>query len=125
MTDQHHASLRPADGLDLSGVRATFDDIVDNPLWKTQKPYKNGVVVHTRSIWGGNGFGTDTCKVAVRDGEVVGVYESSGHTHQAARVVDIPLSIGADIAWTGHGTTRRSYVTRTALSKWTEAIKAL
>ncbi len=113
------AALRWAEGLDTLGL-GHIPDVTDR-LFTAQRPYRNGVTVYNRSVWGGNGFGTDVTKVAVRDGEIVGIYDS-GRTSRAARVLGQPGNIYADRARTARGET---YVTRTALSKWVEAVKAL
>jgi hypothetical protein len=114
-------ALRPVEGLDLSGVHADLTHVLGNTLYTIQRPYRNGVVVYARSVWGGNGFGTDVTKIAVRDGEIVGIYES-GNAHFAARVVGIAGSLYADRERTARGET---YVTKTALNKWIAAVKAL
>jgi ABC-type sugar transport system ATPase subunit len=116
--------LRLAEGLDLRGhsIRVNLDRVLSNqaPAFEAQRPYRNGVVVYGRSLWGGNGFGTDVTKVAVRDGEVVGIYES-GRTHMAAVVAGVG-GIHSDRTRAANG---EVYTTRTALSKWISAIKAL
>lgn len=112
-----------ASGLNTSGARTDLANVASDSLFRAQRPYRNGVVVHCYSVWGGNGFGTDVSRVAVREGEVVGVYES-GRTHQLARVLDAG-SLTSDGYLYGHGANRRRIVTKTALTKWIEAVKAL
>lgn len=116
-------TLSPAAGLDLSGVGVDLARVLsdERPAYTPQRPYRNGVVVYTLSLWLGNGFGSTTTKVAVRGGEVVGVYQSE-YTSRAARVVGQVGNIYADYARTARG---ERYVTKTALSKWIAAVKAL
>lgn len=111
--------------LKLFGVNADVENI-KTAAYTAQKPYKNGITVYTSSGWLGNGFGTETTKVAVNaEDQVVGVYENSGYYHRRVEVLGCPGGLVADIAWTGHGQYRRSYTTKTALSKWIAAVKAL
>ncbi|GAB2732315.1 hypothetical protein [Nocardioides pakistanensis] len=116
----------PAPGMDTTGLHTDLTDVVGNRLYTAQKPYRNGVTVYTRSVWGGNGFGTDVTKVAVRDGEIVGVYES-GQTHVASRVVGLGESaLTPDFVWVRNSRGERERrTTRTRLSKWIQAVKAL
>lgn len=113
----HPDLTAPFIGTDLAEVDT-------NRLFTAQRPYRNGVVVYRYSLWQGNGFGTETIKVAVRDGVVVGVYKS-GLTQRHAYVLGHSAGFTADFEWTGHGETRRQYTTRTALVQWIEAVKAL
>lgn len=119
MTETTTTPLRFAEGLDTLGL-GRVPDVTDR-LFTAQRPYRNGVVVYNRSLWGGNGFGTDVTKVAVRGGEIVAVYDS-GRTHQTARVVGRSGNIYSDRVRNGRG---ESFVTKTALSKWIAAVKAL
>ncbi|MGK2875742.1 MAG: hypothetical protein ACSLEW_08890 [Nocardioides sp.] len=109
---------------DLStvSVRADILALCADPR-TAQHPFRNGVTVHRKSVWGGNGFGTDVTRVAVRDHTIVAIYESA-QTHRIARVVGIG-DISSDGAWTGHGTNRRRVVTWTALNKWIDAVRSL
>jgi len=121
------AALRVHPDLDTNSTRVvTRSGVVDvnGAQWRAQRPYPNGVVVHTNSGWLGNGFGSSTAKIAVRAGVIVGVYENEQY-HAAARVVGTVGNITADRVVAGNGATRRSWVTKTALSKWIAAVKAL
>lgn len=110
-------------GLDTSLVRTELETAHISPLFHAQKPYRNGITVYAKSVWGGNGFGNDIARVAVRDGVVVAVYESALF-HQIARVTGAG-TLTSDGELCGHGANRRRLVTKTALSKWIEAVKAL
>lgn len=115
--------LAVSDALRTSSVRTDLTAVATDALFHAQKPYRNGIIVYAKSVWGGNGFGNDIARVAVRDGEVVGVYESA-LTHQIARVAG-QVDITSDGQFYGHGADRRRLVTTTALSKWIDAVKAL
>lgn len=106
------------------GVRTDLAAVPVDSLFYAQKPYRNGIVVYAKSVWGGNGFGNDVARVAVRDCEVVAVYESA-RTHQIARVAGGQADIMSDGQFHGHGANRRWIVTTTALSKWIAAVKGL
>lgn len=110
-------------GLDTALVRTELETVASQRLFHAQNPYRNGVTVYAKSVWGGNGFGNETARVAVRDGEVVAVYESE-RCHQIARVAGLG-SICADTTETGHGSSRRRVVTVTALSRWIKSVKEL
>lgn len=112
--------LTVAGELNTGLIRTNLDEVVGHRLWTAQRPYRNGVTVYAYSMWGGNGFGTDVARVAVRDGMVVAVYEG-GQFHQIARVVGVG-DIGNDYDRYANG---ERYVTRKAFSKWVEAVKAL
>lgn len=115
--------LAVSGNLSTSGVRTDLCAVTNDALFHPQKPYRNGVVVYAKSVWGGNGFGNDIARVAVRDGEVVAVYESA-LTHQIARVAG-QADIVSDGQFYGYGTDRRRIVTTTALNKWIAAVKGL
>lgn len=112
--------------LDTIGLGRHHIDPTTRFDFTAQKPYRNGVTVWCSSHWMGNGFGTAVEKIAIRDGQVVAIYKTSGGAYgsRIARVAGIG-DIHDDIGWMGYGTNRRTYVTRRALSKWTEAVKAL
>lgn len=115
--------LTIGEGLSTSGARTDLTGFRKGPLFKAQKPYTNGVTVYAMSAWGGNGFGDEIARVAVRDGQVVGFYESA-NSHQIARIAGLG-DIASDGEFHGNGANRRRYVTKTALSKWIAAVKAL
>lgn len=106
-------------------IRADISEVGTDSAFHAQNPYPNGVVVYSRSGWNGNGFGNHVCKVAVLDGEVVGVYERDGHFHHLAEVAGGSGTITADVTFSGAGQYRRSCTTKTALSKWITAVKEL
>ena len=116
-------TLTIAEGLSASGARTDLTRFRKGPLFKAQRPYPNGVTVYAMSVWAGNGFGDEIARVAVRDSQVVGFYESE-NAHQVARVIGIG-DIVSDGELSGYGANRRRIVTRTALSKWIAAVKAL
>jgi hypothetical protein len=127
-------TLTYAEGLPTRGIRcdalgAKNDADAGNPFghhFRAQKPYRNGVIVYTRNGWAGNGFGNWTEKVAVRNGEIVGVYESAGFpSHQLAVVVGTSHEITSDGEWMRICGKRERRVTKTAFHKWIAAIKAL
>ncbi len=109
--------------LSTNGVRTDLGAVTTDARFHPQKPYRNGIVVYAKSVWGGNGFGNDIARVAVRDGKVVAVYESA-LTHQIARVAG-QGDIISDGQFYGHGANRRWFVTTTALNKWIARVKGL
>ncbi|AVO21772.1 hypothetical protein SEA_GODPHATHER_74 [Mycobacterium phage GodPhather] len=111
-------TLTLAEGYQPLGCRSTTADL---DRFTAQKPYRNGVVVYTDSGWLGNGFGNECTKIAVQNSQIVGVYETHGYYHRHASVVGIS-SISADQE---RGPNGDLYTTKTALSKWIEAVKAL
>lgn len=119
------SALTFAEGLPRAAHLTDPNKMLDDPQFHAQKPYRNGIVVYTDSAWLGNGFGTHTTKVAVRGTEIVAVYQTSGYYHRTAHVLGVVGPIYADTAHTGVGEYRRQYTTKTALSKWIEAVKAL
>ncbi|UBV20380.1 hypothetical protein H8Z59_24400 [Mycolicibacterium fortuitum] len=118
MTFLVHPTLRTV------SVRTNLAEVDNNHLFEAQKPYRNGVTVYRKSVWMGNGFGNAVARIAVQDGVVVGVYESEMY-HQVARTAGSAEEIYSDKGVHGRGHTLRTYTKKTALSKWTAAIKAL
>ncbi|MFA5709347.1 hypothetical protein [Mycolicibacterium sp.] len=123
VSDASATELVYADELPRPGRAVDAVGVLTDYRYRAQKPYRNGVVVYTWSAWLGNGFGNATTKVAVLDQQIVAVYATSGHYRRSAYVLD--REIRPDTGHTGHGTHRRPYTSRTALSKWIEAVKAL
>lgn len=124
-------TIHPDLNVGSAGVLSHTGEVIDLTVrgWTTQKPYRNGVTVHTNSGWLGNGFGNSTHKVAVNaEGQIVAVYWRENF-RSGARVIGHPGDIyeDRDSRVIGAGSARRveTWVTKTALSKWTAAVKAL
>lgn len=116
-------TLTWAEGFPLHARDVDPATVLTDRSFKAQRPYANGVTVYTDSGWLGNGFGNTTTKVAVRGTEIVGVYVST-NTRATHEVIGAG-SLGPDYAFSGAGRYRRRYTTKTALSKWIAAVKAL
>ena len=97
-----------------------------NHLFTKQRPYRNGITVYWSSLWGGNGFGTQTERVAVnKDGQVVAFYLGGGFGCRNANYVVGVGEVGPDIGRMGGGYGNETYIKRTAYHKWVEAVKGL
>lgn len=112
---------RPASSARVSRIGDTFGP---SGSAKAQKPYRNGVVIWNDSGSSGRGFDY-TAKIAVRDGRIVGVYFNE-YMRRRAEVVHPHFLSPIDV----HEEWERDFrgervVTRTALSKWIEAVKGL
>lgn len=95
---------------------------LDRPYsWEDQKPYRNGIVVysHSTETCGGMVRGQVTRRVAVKDGIVVATYyrdpgELSAFVGKQEIRPDLDTYASGEV-----------YVSRKALPKWIEAVKAL